>query len=416
MTGQIAALIVAAGRGSRFGATASEAPKQYQLLSGRPVLSHTLDAFLRHPRIGTVATVIAPNDLAHYEAAIAALTAPARKLAQPVHGGESRQVSVHNGLKALEIARPNLVLIHDGARPLVTSEVIDDLIGTLQSGAQAGLAAVPVFDTLKRRPEHGGPLETVDRTGLHAAQTPQGFRFSSILEAHEEALSHGLHHFTDDTSLAEWRGLTVQLSAGDPENIKITTREDLDRAERIMKMSKPDHEPAPLSRLDDVRMGTGYDVHALEPGDGIMLCGVKIPFDKRLKGHSDADVAQHAVTDAILGAIADGDIGMHFPPSDPQWKGASSDQFLKDAIRRVRQLGGQIAHIDVTIVCEAPKIGPHRDALRSSMAKITGLDRSRISVKATTSERLGFTGRSEGIAAMASATVRLPFSDTPSPA
>ncbi|MTH96880.1 bifunctional 2-C-methyl-D-erythritol 4-phosphate cytidylyltransferase/2-C-methyl-D-erythritol 2,4-cyclodiphosphate synthase [Roseibium sp. RKSG952] len=411
MTTQIAALIVAAGRGRRFGATDREAPKQYHRLAGRPVLSHTLDAFLSHPRISHVLVVISPDDLPLYEHAAERCQSTRKShLLPPETGGESRQISVHNGLTALSAHTPDLVLIHDGARPLVSRAVIEGVIGSLENGTSACLAATPVFDTLKRKSDKKIPLETVDRTSLFAAQTPQGFAYAKILKAHEHAARQGLTDFTDDTGLAEWAGLSVELAPGDTDNLKITMRGDLQRAERILKMTQLQSSP-PLASLPDIRVGSGYDVHALEPGDGVILCGIKIPFDRKLKGHSDADVALHAVTDAILGAIADGDIGMHFPPSDPQWKGAASDQFLQEAIQRVEALGGRLAHIDVTIVCEAPKIGPHRDALRQSMAGITQLPLNRISVKATTSEKLGFTGRSEGIAAMASATVRLPFID-----
>jgi len=326
-----------------------------------------------------------------------------------VPGGTTRQQSVFQGLCKLAELGVRHVLIHDAARPFVSHAVIDGVLRQLDGGQQAVLAAVPVVDTLKRTRETGTGLETVDRTGLWSAQTPQGFTFDNIFRAHSGAREAGRTDFTDDTAVAEWAGLGVVLSEGNSDNFKITTVADLERAETRIQMMERDR-PG-LALLSDIRVGTGYDVHAFEAGKAVILGGVEIPHDKRLKGHSDADVALHAITDAMLGAIADGDIGTHFPPSDPNWKGAASDRFLKDALRRVTDLGGQVAHIDVTIVCELPKIGPHREDLRISIAKICALPVSRVSVKATTSERLGFTGRKEGIAAISSVTVRLPFDE-----
>ncbi|MEP3301467.1 MAG: 2-C-methyl-D-erythritol 2,4-cyclodiphosphate synthase, partial [Roseibium sp.] len=308
------------------------------------------------------------------------------------------------------------VLIHDAARPFVTRDAISAVIERLQQGAKAVLSAIPIVDTLKRADADTHSLSTVDRQGLWAAQTPQGFDFDAIWHAHQNALKNGRMDFTDDTGVAEWAGHEIELAAGDADNFKITSPADLERARKIMEMTSKIAAPLPSTRthaladLGDVRMGTGYDVHAFDAGDAVILGGVSIPHDRKLKGHSDADVVLHAITDAVLGAIGDGDIGTHFPPSDPKWKGAASDQFLHDAVRRVKAMGGQITHIDATIICELPKIGPHRARMRQAIADICALPVSRVSVKATTSERLGFTGRKEGIASMAAVTVRLPFS------
>jgi 2-C-methyl-D-erythritol 4-phosphate cytidylyltransferase/2-C-methyl-D-erythritol 2,4-cyclodiphosphate synthase len=410
MNSRVAVIIVAAGRGTRFSSDGDHQPKQYRDLAGRPVIGRVLDAFLSHPAITDVLTVIHPDDSALYEQAVAtAGSVGSDKLRQPVNGGKSRQVSVRNGLVELKNDAIGRVLIHDAARPFVSHAVIDNVLEKLAEGHRAVLPAVPVVDTLKRQKETTGQLETVDRAGLWAAQTPQGFDYPTILEGHQKAIRAGRTDFTDDTAIAEWQDVRVALAEGDPDNFKITSRSDLDRA--IERISMTERQNPGLAELGDVRMGTGYDVHAFEDGDGVTLGGVHIAHDKRLKGHSDADVVLHAITDAILGAIGDGDIGAHFPPSDPVWKGASSDRFLEDAVRRVAELGGKIAHLDVTVVCEAPKIGPHREAMRQTIAGICRLPVSRIAVKATTSERLGFTGRKEGIAALAAATVRLPFTD-----
>ena len=410
-----AALIVAAGRGTRLSDPDNRQPKQYKAIAGRPVLSHTLDAFLIHPRISKIMTVIHADDTALYNAAVAAanLGANGTELLTAL-GGATRQKSVLAGLQALAGAGCELVLIHDAARPFISGKVIDGILARLDAGADGVLAAIPVVDTLKRSAEPGQRRQTVDRTGLWAAQTPQAFPFKPILTAHQNAAATGRKDFTDDTGLAEWAGMTVELSEGDPVNFKITTWQDLARAEQQVKhppMKQEDRPHPSLSELLDIRTGVGYDVHAFEAGDAVILGGVSIPHARRLKGHSDADVVLHAITDATLGAIGDGDIGNHFPPSDPKWKGASSDMFQMDAIDRVRKLGGRLAHIDVTIVCEEPRIGPHRQAIRENIAHICNVPVTRVSVKATTSERLGFTGRREGIAALASVTVRLPLSE-----
>lgn len=415
MAKSAAALIVAAGRGTRLADATDDRPKQYKLLANSPVLSHTLNALGNHPRITHIVTVIHPDDTDLYSEAFAEIEQPIqKKVGAAVFGGATRQTSVFEGLKALESVPCDYVLIHDAARPFVDTGTIDRVLERLDQGAEGALAAVTVADTLKKADQSSGNLETIDRTGLWAAQTPQGFPLQSILAAHMRANEAGQTAFTDDTGLAEWNGMTISLSDGDPANFKITTGADLKRAEKqatYFKMKAETAVPRPLSELADVRVGIGYDVHAFEEGEEVILGGFSIPHSKRLKGHSDADVALHAITDATLGAIGDGDIGQHFPPSDPEWKGASSDQFQQHAIKRLAALGGRIAHIDLTIVCEEPKIGPHREEVRASVARICELPLSRVSVKATTSEKLGFTGRKEGIAALSSVTVRLPLKD-----
>src|ERR1700753_212503 len=294
---------------------------------------------------------------------------------------------------------PDIVLIHDAARPFVTSAVISRAI---EAAGRTG-AAVPtvaVTDTIKQVDQSGNVEATPDRAALRIAQTPQSFRFDVILEAHRRAAREGRSDFTDDAAIAEWAGLTVATFEGDPANMKLTTPEDFVREEARLG-----------AMLGDIRTGTGYDVHAFGDGDHVMICGVRVPHSKGFLAHSDGDVGLHALVDAILGALADGDIGSHFPPSDMKWKGASSDQFLKYAVERVTARGGRIANLEVTLICERPKIGPLRDTMRARIAEISGVDISRVAVKATTSERLGFTGREEGIAATASATVRLPWID-----
>ncbi|WP_244953757.1 bifunctional 2-C-methyl-D-erythritol 4-phosphate cytidylyltransferase/2-C-methyl-D-erythritol 2,4-cyclodiphosphate synthase [Stappia indica] len=395
--GRVAMLIVAAGKGLRAG---GGVPKQYRQIGGTPVLRRTIEAALACDRVSAVAVLIGENDDAHYADCIAGLADP--RLQPPARGGDTRQATVLNGLRALEHLAPDIVLIHDGARPFVSIEVMNAAIDAIAAGHRAAVAAVPVSDTLKRAdPESGAILGTVERSGLYAAQTPQAFRFSDILDAHERAASEGLASFTDDAAVAEWAGLAVVLTPGEAGNVKITTAEDLRRFDRDSATREP--------RMDmETRVATAYDVHAFEAGNGVVLGGIAIPHDRALMGHSDADVVLHALTDAVLATICDGDIGHHFPPSDPQWRGAASDQFLDYAVDRLRQRGGRISHLDVTIVCERPKIGPHREAMRARIAEICGTPLHRVSVKATTSERLGFTGREEGIAALATATVRLP--------
>jgi 2-C-methyl-D-erythritol 4-phosphate cytidylyltransferase/2-C-methyl-D-erythritol 2,4-cyclodiphosphate synthase len=381
--GQTAALVVAAGSGSRTG---GEVPKQYRRLAGRPLLAHALAA-LDHPRIDLVQVVIGDGQQDAYRAAVDALPLP---LAAPVIGGATRQQSVRNGLDALGRAGVGRVLIHDAARPFLPGAVVDRLLDALDA-APAAVPVLPVVDTLARREGGAAPLgETVPRAALVRVQTPQAFRFADIVRAHE-AWQGG--EATDDAQVARAAGLEVATVAGDASLEKLTYAADFARAEaRLAASAVP-------------RTGFGFDVHAFGPGDGVWLGGVLVPHDRGLIGHSDADVALHALTDALLGAIGAGDIGDHFPPSDPQWRGAPSSLFLEHARDLVGVAGGRIVHVDVTIVCEAPRIGPHRDAMRARIADLLRLPSASVSVKATTTERLGFTGRGEGMAAQAVATV-----------
>lgn len=387
-------IVVAAGRGERARGS-SDIPKQYLSLAGAPVLLHALRALIQTPHVQSIQVVIRPQDRALYDACVGPFTA---HLLEPVAGGATRQESVRLGLEAVAAQRPDRVLIHDAARPFLTVELIGQLLAALDRTPGA-IAAQPLADTLKRSSPDGTIRETVERGNLWRAQTPQAFDYAAILDAHLKARDAGQTNFTDDAALAEWAGLKVTLVPSPSTNLKITTPEDLTIAERLL---------APPASTTETRTGTGFDVHAFAPGDTVWLCGMKIPHTHRLEGHSDADVGLHALTDAILGAIGDGDIGTHFPPSDPKWRGAASRVFLEDAGRRVAALGGRITNVDVTLLCEAPKIGPHRTAMREAIASILEIDPSRVGVKATTTEGLGFVGRREGIAAMASATITLP--------
>ncbi|KRR18594.1 2-C-methyl-D-erythritol 4-phosphate cytidylyltransferase [Bradyrhizobium lablabi] len=386
-----AAILVAAGRGLRAGAGG---PKQYRELGGQPVIFRAMEAFCRHPDVFAVQPVVNPDDAAMFNAAVAGL-----RHQPPTNGGATRQASVHAGLEALAAEKPDIVLIHDAARPFVSSAVISRAIDAA-GRTGAAVPATSVTDTIKQVNDTGDVEATPDRARLRIAQTPQAFRFDVILDAHRRAARDGRSDFTDDAALAEWAGLTVATFEGDPANMKLTTPEDFVREEARL-----------AAQLGDIRTGTGYDVHAFGDGDHLMLCGVRVPHTRGFLAHSDGDVGLHALVDAILGALADGDIGSHFPPSDPQWKGAASDKFLKYAVDRVTARGGRIANLEVTMICERPKIGPLRDVMRARIAEITGLNISRVAVKATTSERLGFTGREEGIAATACATIRLPWSE-----
>jgi len=391
MTNRVAAVVVAGGRGLRAG---GDVPKQYREIAGEPVIRPALAAFLSHPQVGAVQPVIHAQD----ESAFRAATAGLKDLLPPVLGGATRQASVRAGLEALASRAPDTVLIHDAARPFLT----DALIGRAIAAGKANGAAVPavaVADTVKKIDDTAHVTETLDRSHLRTVQTPQAFAFSLIVAAHRRAAAAGLADFSDDAALAEWAGHRVSVFEGEAGNVKLTTNDDFARAEMLRR-----------SALGDVRTGNGFDVHAFADGDHVMLGGVCIPYSRGVTGHSDADVALHALVDAVLGALAEGDIGTHFPPSDPQWKGASSDRFLAFACERVRARGGMIAHLDVTVVCEAPRVSPHRDAMRARIAAIAGIAADRVAVKATTSERLGFTGRGEGLVAMATATVRLPWS------
>jgi len=381
----IYALVVAAGRGTRFGGTL---PKQYLPLAGSTVLHHAVAGFAAHPRIAGVQVVIRPEDGNEFERAMREVS-----VLPPVPGGAERQDSVRLGLEALAPQAPERVLIHDGARPFPDAGLIDRVLDGLDREA-AAIPALPLGDTVKRVAD-GRIVETVDRSQLWRAQTPQGFHFAAILAAHRAAVGRVL---TDDAAVAEAAGIRPLIVAGSDDNLKVTTAADLAAAERLI-----------AARLADVRVGQGFDVHPFGSGDHVMICGLRVPHEAGLVGHSDADVGLHAITDAVLGAIGAGDIGMHFPPSDPRWRGASSDQFLRHAAELVRQRGGVIAAVDLTIIGERPKISPHRAGMVERVAAILGLAPDRVSVKATTTERLGFTGRGEGLAAQAVATVRLPL-------
>jgi 2-C-methyl-D-erythritol 4-phosphate cytidylyltransferase / 2-C-methyl-D-erythritol 2,4-cyclodiphosphate synthase len=391
-----AVIIVAAGRGTRA-AGAGSLPKQYLKVGGQPVLQRTIAAFLNHDGIKWVQTVIHADDRDLYDEVVA--TFPSPKLLPPVTGGENRQQSVLAGLHALLTHMPRTVLIHDAARPFVSVPVIDRVIEALATH-QACLAAVPVADTLKAEAENQAIVaHTVSREGLWRAQTPQGFHFPAILAAHEAAVVAARADFTDDAAIAEWQKLDVALVLGEERNTKLTTMEDFELAEQRVA-----HD---AEATMEMRTGTGFDVHGFEPGNHVWLCGVRIPHDHGLSGHSDADVGLHALTDAILGAIGAGDIGQHFPPSDARWKGAASAQFVAHAAGLVAACGGRIVNVDVTLICESPKIGPYREAMRSRIRAILGIAVERVSVKATTTEGLGFTGRREGIAAIAAAMVNV---------
>ena len=379
------ALLVAAGRGVRFGGAL---PKQYLALGDGTVLRHAISAFARQPRVAGVIVVIRPEDRELFEAAAAGFS-----VLPPVAGGAARQDSVRLGLEELAAYRPTHVLIHDGARPFPDAALIDRVIDALDRGP-AVIPALPMRDTIKRV-EHGRIRATVDRAALWRAQTPQGFHFDMIRAAHRAVCGQEL---TDDAAIAEAAGIAPLIVEGSEDNLKVTTPADLAAAERLL-----------AGRLGDVRVGQGFDVHPFGPGAHVWICGIQVPYRAGLVGHSDADVGLHALTDAVLGAIAAGDIGQHFPPSEPRWRGASSDRFLAYAAGLVRDKGGLIAAADLTIICEHPRIGPYRAAMIDRVAAILGLAPDRVSVKATTTEKLGFTGRGEGIAAQAVATVRLPL-------
>lgn len=382
------ALILAGGRGTRLGA---ELPKQYLPLGDGVVLRHAVRNFVDHPGIDDVRVVIGAEDRERCDSALAGLD-----LLEPVTGGSSRQESARLGLESLVAISPERVLIHDAARPFADAGTIARTLAALDTHP-AALPALPVSDTLKRERSGDGDrmiAETVERTGLWRAQTPQGFRFAEILAAHRAAAGLAL---TDDAAVAEQAGLDVALVSGNEENVKITTEEDLDRARRRLE-----------GRRVDLRTGTGFDVHKFGEGDVVTLCGVEIPHDRALAGHSDADVGMHAITDALLGAIAEADIGIHFPPSDPRWRGEPSRTFLCHAGELVRRRGGSIVNLDLTLICERPRIAPHRESMIRRIAETLGIEPGRVSIKATTTEGLGFTGRGEGIAAQAVATVRIP--------
>ena len=378
--GKTVALLVAAGSGSRAGGP-DASPKQFRRLGSRPLLAHAIDR-LHHPRIDAIQVVIGAGQEAAYQEAMGALPLPA-----PVLGGATRQQSVRNGLAALAEAGAERVLIHDAARPFLPAAVVDRLLDALD-GHQGAVPVLPVVDTLAY--SDGDLGDTVPRDNLVRVQTPQAFRFGDIQRAHQ---SWPGGEATDDAQVARAAGLSVATVPGDPSLEKLTYDEDFHRAEAL------------LAARAVPRTGFGFDVHAFGPGDSLWLGGVRIDHNRGLVGHSDADVLLHAITDALLGAIGAGDIGDHFPPSDPQWRGAPSALFIEQARALVEAAGGRIVHVDSTIVCEAPRIGPHREAMRARIADLLRLPLRSISVKATTTERLGFTGRREGIAAQAVATV-----------
>jgi 2-C-methyl-D-erythritol 4-phosphate cytidylyltransferase / 2-C-methyl-D-erythritol 2,4-cyclodiphosphate synthase len=376
------ALIAAGGHGVRAG---QGLPKQYRDLGNRPVLRRTVEAFLNHPAVAEVQVVISPEHRAFYDEATNGLA-----LRPPMTGGDTRQSSVLFGLEGLSADSPDLVLIHDAARALIDAQTISAVVDALAS-VDGALPVLAATDTLKRM--SSDRIEaTLPRDGIGMAQTPQGFHFQKILRAHRAARDTT---FTDDASIAEHAGLTVRAVPGSRLNFKLTTPEDFQMAEAL------------LANTRAVRTGMGFDAHRFGPGDHVWLCGVRVPHTHGLIGHSDADAGLHALTDALLGAAAKGDIGQHFPPTDERWRGAHSHIFLAHAAKLIAQAGGRIEHVDLTLICERPKIGPHRDAMTARIAELLSLDTTRVNVKATTTEGLGFTGRNEGIAAQAVATVRL---------
>ncbi len=380
-----AAVIVAAGRGMRAG---GDVPKQYARIGGEPVLRRTVGVFAAHPAVSTVVAVIHPDD-----EALARQTAGAARV-HFVSGGESRQESVYNGLKFLDKLDPEFVLVHDAARPFVTADIVSRCLDAARRHGAAA-AGVPMADTVKKTDGTGLVTETIARDRLWRAQTPQAFRYRDLLAAHEAGAGRGL---TDDAAVAEAAGLAVAMSPGSEDNFKITAAEDLARADRIARASAP--------RVTVV--GHGFDVHAFGPGDHIVLCGVQIAHTHGLEGHSDADAALHALTDAILGALGEGDIGQHFPDSDPQWRDAASDRFVRHALDLAAAADGRLVNLDLTLVCERPRLQPHYDAMKHNLCGLTGLPPARIGLKATTTERLGFTGRGEGLAAQAVVSLNLP--------
>jgi 2-C-methyl-D-erythritol 4-phosphate cytidylyltransferase/2-C-methyl-D-erythritol 2,4-cyclodiphosphate synthase len=390
---RIAAIVVAAGRGERA-SNGDPMPKQYRPVGGRPVLTRTIEALLAVETIGAILPVIHADHTERY----AGLGISDPRVLPPVTGGETRQVSVLAGLEALAAKAPDLVLIQDAARPFIDRPLVEAVIAAL-GDSPAALPVIPVTDTIKRSLDGRTVAATEDRRTLHAAQTPQGFRFAEILAAHRRAAAE-TGEFTDDASIAEWAGLTVALTPGTTRNIKLTLHEDFERAERLLGRGQM-----------ETRIGNGFDVHPFAEGDHVWLGGVKIAHTHTLAGHSDSDAGLHALTDAIYGAIGERDIGSHFSPSDPRWKGAASRVFLEHAVSLVKGRGGRVVNLDLTLVCEAPRIGPHVQAMKETIAAICGIAPGRVGVKATTSEKLGFTGREEGIVALATASVELPAGD-----
>jgi 2-C-methyl-D-erythritol 4-phosphate cytidylyltransferase/2-C-methyl-D-erythritol 2,4-cyclodiphosphate synthase len=387
----VAAVIVAGGSGLRAG---GERPKQYQLIGGKPVIWWTCRAFLGHPAVGHVQAVIGTGHEEMFAAATEGL-----EMAPPVIGGATRQDSCRIGIEAVARHKPAKVLIHDAARPFAAPDLIGDVVSWLDR-FPAVVPGLPVAETLKFAP--GGIVtRTVDRAAIWSAQTPQGFHYDSIVSAYRKAEAEKTQNLTDDASVAEQAGIAVAMIPGRLENRKLTTAEDIRIADQNMTASQ-------YQSLPDVRVGQGIDIHPFWEGTAVTLCGIVIPHSHSLKGHSDADAAMHALTDAILGAIGEGDIGVHFPPSDPQWKGVASRVFLAKAIALLEDKGGRLANADITILAEAPKIAPHVPAMKDYLSPLLRLGHDRIAIKATTTERLGAIGRREGIMAFATVTVRLP--------
>ncbi len=383
------AIVVGAGRGSRAG---EGLPKQYRTIGNTPIVRMSLSTFLNHESVTAVCPVIHTDDAELFTSATVGLD-----LLPAISGGATRQQSVLNGLNAIAGLNPDVVLIHDAARPFVSPVIINNVIEALKDHAGA-IPALRVVDTLKRGTQDQTIDTTVSRDDLWRAQTPQGFRYKDIVAAHHQSKVEDNH--SDDASIAESAGLAVVMVEGDERNIKVTTPQDFERADALL---------GPL----ETRTGMGFDVHRFSAGDHVTLCGVEIPYDQTLLGHSDADVAMHALTDALYGCVGAGDIGTHFPPDQEKWRGVSSAIFLNHAGETVKNARGRISNIDLTIICEQPKIGPHRAAMVARISDILKLDPSRISIKATTTEKLGFTGRSEGIAAQAVATIMMPLLMSP---
>jgi len=392
-----AAVIVAAGRGERAGQS-TEGPKQYRRIGGQAVLAHTLRTFLACEQISPVVVVIHADDHDLYHAALKRADIDTARL-KLVTGGPTRQESTRLGLLALQDDAPDYVMIHDGVRPFITQDLLKRIMIALhpQTGV---LPALAVSDTLKQAGGDALVTKTVPRAGLFAAQTPQSFPFAPILDAHNAAFALGRTDFTDDAAIAEWQSIPVRVVEGSADNTKITWAKDIEMADQRLRQD--------MVAFPDIRTGNGYDVHSFEPGDHVWLCGVKIPHDFKLNGHSDADVALHALTDALLATRGAGDIGTHFPPSDPQWKGAASRQFVEFAVKTVREAGGRIANADITLIAEEPKIGPHREAMTAELSDMLGVSADRVSVKATTNEKMGFVGRKEGIASIVTVSVIYP--------
>ena len=388
----VAAVIVAGGSGLRVG---GEIPKQYQLIGGKPVIWWTLKAFIEHPAISFVQCVIGAGHEAMFKAATQGLG-----LIAAVNGGSTRQESCRIGVEACVSAKPTKVLVHDAARPFISPELISEVIAELEH-ANAVIPGLPVADTMKFAP--GGVItKTVDRSAMWFVQTPQGFSFPKILDAHRKAAREEQNGLTDDAAVAEFAGMEVRIVSGEQRNKKLTTKADVEAANAELNMRLFVDRP-------DVRVGQGIDFHVFEKGKFVTLCGIEVPHSHKLKGHSDADVAIHALTDSILGAIGEGDIGTHFPPSDMQWKNAASSIFLSKAMSLLMARGGVVANVDITILAEAPKISPHIAAMKAALAPLLQISVDRIAVKATTTEKMGSIGRKEGMAAYATATVRLPL-------